>query len=113
MAEIKIEKKKPVWQWILAVLIIVAILYFIVVEDNDYDDQVIDNTTDTEQIYEEDRNDNSTDTYETTRNSGEVNAISEYIAYIENPQMGLDHDYTNGAIKELIAAVEAKARDEK
>jgi hypothetical protein len=29
MAEIKIEKKKPVWPWILAGLLIAALLYFL------------------------------------------------------------------------------------
>ncbi len=105
MAEIKIEKKKPVWPWIIAALIIVAILYFFVFEDNDNDNQRVETTT--EQVSERD----TTDAYKTTRNTGEVNAISDYTTYIDNPQMGLDHNYTNGAIKKLIAAVEAKARD--
>lgn len=112
MAEIKIEKKKPVWPWILAVLIIAAILYFFVFDDNDNDDQTEDNTTESEQVIKEDRTDNRTDTYDTTGTTGEIDAVRDYIAYIENPQMGLDHQYTNGAIKELIEAVEAKARDE-
>jgi hypothetical protein len=29
MAEIKIEKKKPVWPWIVAILLIGAIVYYI------------------------------------------------------------------------------------
>lgn len=34
MAEIKIEKKKPVWPWIAALLIIAAVVYFIFFTDN-------------------------------------------------------------------------------
>jgi hypothetical protein len=34
MAEIKIEKKKPIWPWIAVVLIIAGLLYFIFVRDN-------------------------------------------------------------------------------
>ncbi|MEO7976850.1 hypothetical protein [Flavobacterium sp.] len=33
MAEIKIEKKKPIWPWIVAVLIIGALIYYIFVND--------------------------------------------------------------------------------
>lgn len=29
MAEIKIEKKKPVWPWIVAILLIGAVVYYI------------------------------------------------------------------------------------
>lgn len=35
MAEIKIEKKKPIWPWIVAALIIGALLYFVFVKDHD------------------------------------------------------------------------------
>ncbi|TDW52779.1 hypothetical protein EV144_1011472 [Flavobacterium sp. 270] len=35
MAEIKIEKKKPIWPWVLAVLLIAALIYFIFVRDNE------------------------------------------------------------------------------
>lgn len=35
MAEIKIEKKKPVWPWIIAILLIAAVVYFIFCRDNE------------------------------------------------------------------------------
>jgi hypothetical protein len=35
MAEIKIEKKKPVWPWIVALLIIAALIYFVFFRDNE------------------------------------------------------------------------------
>lgn len=35
MAEIKIEKKKPIWPWIAALLIIGALIYYIYVKDHD------------------------------------------------------------------------------
>lgn len=34
MAEIKIEKKKPVWPWIVAILLISAVIYYIYFRDN-------------------------------------------------------------------------------
>ncbi len=35
MAEIKIEKKRPVWPWILLILGIAALIYFLVFRDED------------------------------------------------------------------------------
>ncbi|MGQ7944191.1 hypothetical protein [Flavobacterium sp. WC2509] len=35
MAEIKIEKKKPVWPWIVAGLIIAALLFFILLSNTE------------------------------------------------------------------------------
>ncbi|GAA3747553.1 hypothetical protein GCM10022422_35130 [Flavobacterium ginsengisoli] len=34
MAEIKIEKKKPIWPWIVAVLLISALVYYVFLKDN-------------------------------------------------------------------------------
>lgn len=34
MAEIKIEKKKPIWPWIVVALIIGALIYYIFVQDH-------------------------------------------------------------------------------
>lgn len=45
MAEIKIEKKKPVWPWILVGLIILVVIFFLVFANED--DNEID-TDDTE-----------------------------------------------------------------
>nr|WP_315154023.1 hypothetical protein [uncultured Flavobacterium sp.] len=49
MAEIKIEKKKPVWPWIAAGLIIAALLYFLLLsstETQSESDAEIENSTD-------------------------------------------------------------------
>jgi len=35
MAEIKIEKKKPIWPWIVVALIIGALIYYIFVSDHE------------------------------------------------------------------------------
>ncbi|QOG04750.1 hypothetical protein [Flavobacterium sp. MDT1-60] len=47
MAEIKIEKKKPIWPWIAAVLIIGALIYYIFVKDHEVHSESteIENTT--------------------------------------------------------------------
>lgn len=39
MAEIKIEKKKPVWPWIIAVLVIAAIIYYVFCVDHETQSQ--------------------------------------------------------------------------
>lgn len=51
MAEIKIEKKKPIWPWIIVVLLISAVIYYIFLRDNEThtDNGVeIENTTSTD-----------------------------------------------------------------
>ncbi|WP_162847690.1 hypothetical protein [Flavobacterium foetidum] len=35
MAEIKIEKKKPIWPWIVALLLIAAVVYYVFLRDDD------------------------------------------------------------------------------
>ncbi len=34
MAEIKIEKKKPLWPWIIAMVLIFAVIYFVFLRDS-------------------------------------------------------------------------------
>lgn len=34
MAEIKIEKKKPIWPWVIALLLIGAVVYYIFLRDD-------------------------------------------------------------------------------
>jgi len=34
MAEIKIEKKKPLWPWIVAILLIAAVAYYVFIQDD-------------------------------------------------------------------------------
>ena len=48
MAEIKIEKKKPIWPWFIAILVVAALIYFIFFKDNGVQVQnttVIENST--------------------------------------------------------------------
>ncbi len=61
MAEIKIEKKKPIWPWIILVLVILALLYFLVFADDDDDKDDMDDMN-TEQVEEETAWEDDTDT---------------------------------------------------
>ena len=53
MAEIKIEKKKPIWPWIVALLIISALVYFVFFRNYDATPESsieIENATSTDSI---------------------------------------------------------------
>lgn len=53
MAEIKIEKKKPLWPWVIAVVLIGALIYFIFLKDNETqveNTSTIENTTSADTI---------------------------------------------------------------
>lgn len=47
MAEIKIEKKKPVWPWILLILGLIALVYFLFFRDRETEQEVIQDVEET------------------------------------------------------------------
>ena len=107
MAEIKIEKKNTIWPWILiGLLILAALLYFFVFADNVSDDESEMSDDNMEQIVVEEDNDANKDD---TAVFSDMNEISDYKTYIEDSKMGVDHEYTHGAITSLIAATRATA----
>ncbi|MGB3466666.1 MAG: hypothetical protein WBA74_15400 [Cyclobacteriaceae bacterium] len=103
MAEIKIEKKKPVWPWILLALLIVAAVAYFVLDDDDAENRVTD-IEDTEQVEKvsADISDRKTMAYESS------NEFSQYVAN-EDGKMGLDHVYTHKAFEKLIDAIKEVA----
>ena len=93
MTEIKIEKKKLIWPWILLVLGIVAAGWFFFVHLDTADSaKSADNTS----LIDVNENNNSVAAYVTFINS-------------DSATMGIDHVFTNEAYTKLIAAVEAMA----
>lgn len=105
MAEIKIEKKTPIWPWILALVLLIAILVYIFAF-NDIDEEADEKQeTTTEQTIEE-----SEETKQIALNNSEVSA---YVSFIkEDPYpMGLDHEFTNEALLKLINATTAIANE--
>ena len=108
MAEIKIEQKKQIWPWMIAGLVIVALLvYFLGFRDSGNNiAEVTEATEATEASY-------ITDTSEPDLlGEKEINTtIAAYVDFVENSEgmMGLDHAYTNEALLKLIDAVNAKA----
>ncbi len=107
MAEIKIEKKPPVWPWIIAALVIIGIiLYFVLRDDNgETDTQDRGTTQQTDTVKR--TNDRS---MQTTPARADGDAVTSYVQYVGDDRgMGLDHAYTSGAFTRLEAAVRAKA----
>jgi len=105
MAEIKIEQKKPVWPWLLAGLVIAAlVIYFLMFRDND------NNATEvvTEESYISDTNE--TNLLDVKENNSTVAA---FISFVENDtnRVSLDQAYTNEALLKLTAATNAMSEE--
>lgn len=101
MAEIRVEKKKrPVWPWILAILLVAAVIW-IVADDNDYDtgEQVS-----TVQMDEE------ADTYENDATEG---AAMAYVNFIEQngDKVTVEHEYSHQALTRLSEALNSVAEN--
>ena len=124
MAEIKIEKKSPIWPWILlAALVVAAIIYFVMASDDDG----VDDDVQTEQVaYDDDGMDDVDDNDDYGQNNMESGnedsmdgtvanydqAIQEYSNHIgATGNMEIDHKYSYRAMTLLINAIEAKAYD--
>lgn len=103
MAEIKIEKKTPLWPWILLVVAVIVVLFLVF--SNNGDNEEIDNEQEdrTEQGFEE-----PTDTRQATLNNS---AVLSYVSFINDDpdSMGLDHEFTNEALLKLTNATSALA----
>lgn len=97
MAEIKIEKKQPIWPWILAALAVLALLtyYFI---DTDKDDNVAQESSET------------SDLSSVQENNGTVAAYVDFVKSDTN-KMTIDHQYTSEALTKLTQATEAMANE--
>jgi hypothetical protein len=106
MAEIKIEQKKQIWPWMVAGLVIVALLvYFLVFRDNGKN---------TEAVTEEDYITNTNEpTLAGVMEKENNDTVLAYVNFVENrnERMSLDHAYTNEALLKLIKATNAKANE--
>jgi uncharacterized protein YxeA len=104
MAEIKIEKKKPIMVWIIIGIILLAIGIYFLVYDNS-ENQYLDDSQNTEKT-----EDNQSDLIGINENN---TTVTEYVNFIESDQnkMGLDHEFTNEAIVKLTAAIFAMAEE--
>lgn len=96
MTEIKIEKKKPIWPWLLLLLLVIlaTVWFFFFSNDNAEPLETTDNTT-------------LIDIHENN------NIVATYVTFInaDTNTMGLDHVFTNEAFTKLTDAVEAIAAE--
>ncbi|MDT0650216.1 hypothetical protein [Autumnicola edwardsiae] len=107
MAEIRVEKKKPVWPWILvAILILLALLYFFVWADGNESD---DDAQDDDQIEQLEQY----ETEEYAENDYPENAIGRYLNYVDRGDdddvLGNDPRSQQKAMMLLLEAVEEKS----
>ena len=97
MAEIKIEKKKPIWPWLLLGLLLLGLVWYFFMREPVNKMAIDDDRMDTLNVQHD---------VNAERNA----AIAVYSGYIsDTDKMGVDHEYTHGALTRLIDAVEAKA----
>jgi len=96
MAEIKIEKKKMRWPWVIAIiLLIVPLLYLFGDRNGDEANTVAMITADTI----------------STPASLIVEPVSDFIQFVNaGHTMSLDHKYTNGALTRLTKAIRYKSK---
>lgn len=99
MTEIKIEKKQPIWPWILLVLgLLVAAWFFFLRNDNADNYNEEPTRADTTAMIDVHENNNVVITYVTFINA-------------DTNTMGLDHAYTSEALTRLTDAVVAMATE--
>ena len=112
MAEIKIEKKSPVWPWILLVLLIIAgIIYFMTKEDEEAVTE-IEQTEQVEQAMERETDESEEMMDENNpMNESMDESIVAFKNYVSNDEgmMGVDHEYTHEAFDRLVTAIKVVA----
>ncbi|WP_100615746.1 hypothetical protein [Confluentibacter citreus] len=108
MAEIKIEKKSPIWPWILLAIAVIAIIVYFVYNNED-NPSIYDNDTNSEM------RDTISNTYDDGYQStapyvGSSNAVQEFEnSIIDSTRIGIDSTYTKTAIVNLAKVVSLKA----
>ena len=113
MAEIRIEKKKPVWPWVLLAIIVVGVILFFLLRDYDTNDTDMNTNADTEELDQMDNEEMNTAAWKKDSmqsdydRTGKRTSDSAYIG--DNSQLGRDSTYTSSAFTQLITAVEMKA----
>ena len=103
MAEIKIEKKKVVWPWVLLAIILLAIIFYYA-----YDKDEVVTTNDVEKI---DQNE-ETSLNNLALGDATITSINEYNAFVnDESKMDVDHEYSNEALLKLINTTDEVAYD--
>ena len=97
MAEIKIEKKAPIWPWIVGLLLLALVVYFIFFRDKTVVTDGTTTTTDTI-VNQTEMQDTKSDEY--------LSDVAAFAAFVKNDDgnMTLDHHYSHDALTKLIDA---------
>lgn len=103
MAEINIEKKKPIWPWILLGLLLAAIVLFFVLSDNDEQSEQASD----EPVIEETSSQDEQEKRKMTSLSTFIKTVEE-----EDGKMGIDHVYTHRALTQMTEAMRAVAEQQ-
>jgi hypothetical protein len=96
MAEIIVEKRKPVWPWFLAAFVVVFFLIYFLAFQSD-NNEVTAGGVDT-----------AVNLIEVKENNNTINSFVTFIRSDDN-RMSLDHQFTNSALYRLIESVESIA----
>lgn len=96
MAEIKIEKKKSPLPWIVAGIIVLALLFYFLFMQPNAENKIVD---DLDTV-------STTTTYETDNSA--VNAFTSFVES-DHPQMDVDHNYSNLGLIKLCDATQEVA----
>jgi hypothetical protein len=101
MTEIKIEKKKPIWPWLLLVVLIAVLLIWLLAGRNGQDGDRTPVTADVERAKE------AIDPAAEQRDK----VVADFLTFVEEDgdRMGLDHVYTSEAMVKLTEAIRAVA----
>lgn len=103
MAEIKIEKKKVVWPWVLLAIILLAIIFYYA-----YDKDEVVTTNDVEKIDQKEE----TSLNNLALGDATITSINEYNAFVnDESKMDVDHEYSNEALLKLINTTDEVAYD--
>lgn len=114
MAEIKIEKKSPVWPWILLVLVIIGVVVYFMYANKEADD-VNDDYDDVtnEQVMDSTRNDRPIT--DSTPLNYDSTPYSQYLAFEgaikDSTRIAVDTSYTKKAYYNLTKAAAKKAEE--
>ncbi|MCK0125073.1 hypothetical protein MWU76_11735 [Gelidibacter sp. F2691] len=110
MAEIKIEKKKPVWPWVILILVVLGIIaYFVYANDEDINDDFDDDITN-EQVIDTTNTQSSYDSYNTGTTNSSYDQFTAYDQSIaDSTRVAVDSSYTKKAFANLTKAVVQKA----
>ncbi|WP_299399616.1 hypothetical protein [uncultured Gelidibacter sp.] len=108
MAEIKIEKKKPIWPWVILMLVVLAIIaYLIYANDDDDINDDFDDDYNNEQVIDTTDNTSAYDPYSTSTSYDQFTAFDQSIT--DSTRVAVDSSYTKVAFANLTKAVVHKA----